>query len=124
MAHSYVRMDTGFPGVLVKLDHGAKKSFSVLHVADDPRLVPPAYQYCLVRDNVDLVKTITQVGLTFPEGNGNPAPNCPLGSLTSSSIPRATRVRRTQFGYSYNLAHIVQWFAASDVLARWTWVLT
>ncbi|KAH9385037.1 hypothetical protein HPB48_027076 [Haemaphysalis longicornis] len=87
---SYFGMDTGFPGVLVRLNHQEKKPFSVLNALDDAQLGPSTYQCALVQENVNILNIITQVGLTFPEENGNPAPNCPPGSLTSSSITRAS----------------------------------
>lgn len=59
--HHYVAMDTEFPDVVVR--------------PDDIELQPPAYQYAMVRDNVNILKII-QLGLAFRDENGNPAPNC------------------------------------------------
>lgn len=59
--HHYVSMDTEFPGVVVR--------------PDDPELKPPAYQYAMVRDNVNIL-TIIQLGLAFRDEDGNPAPDC------------------------------------------------
>lgn len=59
--HHYVAMDTEFPGVVVR--------------PDDIELQPPAYQYAMVRDNVNILRII-QLGLAFRDENGNLAPNC------------------------------------------------
>ncbi|KAH9372383.1 hypothetical protein HPB48_006687 [Haemaphysalis longicornis] len=71
---SYDDMDTRFPGVLVRLDYGRKKSLAFLCGLDDPRLRPSAYQYAMVRDNVNLLN-VNQVSLTFQNEDGNASPN-------------------------------------------------
>nr|XP_037270398.1 CCR4-NOT transcription complex subunit 7-like [Rhipicephalus microplus] len=59
--YNYVAMDTEFPGIVAH-------PIGVFRSAAE-------YQYQLVRCNVDLLKII-QLGLTFLDEAGNPAPDC------------------------------------------------
>ncbi|KAH9362794.1 hypothetical protein HPB48_015243 [Haemaphysalis longicornis] len=59
--YNHVAVDTEFPGVLV--------------TPEDPQLQPSVYQYCLVRDNVNLMKLV-QLGFSFFDESGQPAPEC------------------------------------------------
>lgn len=61
VTHPHVAMDTEFPGVVAR-PIGEFRSTS-------------DYQYQLLKCNVDLLKII-QLGLSFYDERGNPAPNC------------------------------------------------